>query len=356
MEESNEKAPEPNIKKPLKEYSCTRMLTSGNITPEGNNNKVLIEQDKDNENGNLNLTLNMLLYEEEIEFNIKGVKNGCKMPCTQYLKLFPLEELQKFNKFFSLLQTDKIFDVLQKSFEKKYDAIFQSEEELKIQLMVNIMDVMTEQISLNIPIIILSSKDELESLKESIKLMEEEKNNFKSLINNLNKTVHDLEIKTEENKKLVLNLEKDMETKMETKEKELKKNIEEKDNLHQKNENELQSKISNNQKEIISNIEEKDNLHQNKENELEEKLIAKDKELQTQIDEYKNVLQKEFQSQLEEKENRLLNYIENLNSQMEKVKEVEKYVRDTLMDKEKEVEEDEQIKYTCIRKDDNGIS
>ena len=26
------------------------------------------------------------------------------------------------------------------------------------------------------------------------------------------------------------------------------------------------------------------------------------------------------------------------------------------MDKEKEVEEDEQIKYTCIRKDDNGIS
>lgn len=40
MDYSNEKAPEPEIRKSLKEYTFTRILENDNIcTPEGNNNK-----------------------------------------------------------------------------------------------------------------------------------------------------------------------------------------------------------------------------------------------------------------------------------------------------------------------------
>ena len=349
MDYSNEKAPEPEIKKSLKEYTFTRILENDNIiTPEGNNNKDLKEEKEEKDKVNLNLSISMILYEGEIEFNVKGTKDNCKVPNVQYVKLFPFEELKNLNKFFTMLQIDKIFDVLQKSFEKQYDVITQGEEELKIKLMINIMDVMTEEISFDLPIIILSSKDELESLKETIKMMEEEKNSFKKMITKLNTTVQELQKKMEENKNLSLNKEKEIETKINEKEKELIKNIKEKDNLHQSKEKELQTKIDDKEKELIKNIEVKDNLHQSKEMELQTKIEEKEEELRTKIGENINGLKLQFKNELEEKERRLLNYIENLNSQMKEVKEVEKYVRDTLMDKENK-EEEEEDEYTCTR-------
>ena len=47
MDYCNEKAPEPEIRKSLKEYTFNRTLNNDNNTPEGNNNKDLKEQKKD---------------------------------------------------------------------------------------------------------------------------------------------------------------------------------------------------------------------------------------------------------------------------------------------------------------------
>jgi hypothetical protein len=332
MDYNDEKAPEPEKRKPLKEFTFTRTLQNGNTsTPLGNINNDLKGEKNDKNELHLNLSLSMILYEREIEFNVKGTKDNFKVPSIQYLKIFPFEELKGLNKFFSLLKIDKIFEFLQNSFEKNYDAIEQGEEVLKIHLMVNVMEIMTEEITIDLPIISLSNNDELENLKETIKVIEEEKNSFKIMINKLNTTIQELQKKFEENKNLSLNEEKQIETKIEEKEKKLTKNLEDKDIFHQNKENELQAQIDKNKDEIQSQID------KNKD------------ELQTKIDENKNELQEEFINRLEEKERILHNYIDKLNSQMKEVKEVEKYVRDKLMNEEDDEEGEEIDKYSCTR-------
>ena len=332
MNYNDEKAPEPEKRKPLKEFTFTRTLQNGKTaTPLGNINNDLKGEKNDKNELHLNLSLSMILYEREIEFNVKGTKDNFKVPSIQYLKIFPFEELKGLNKFFSLLKIDKIFEFFQNSFEKNYDAIEQGEEVLKIHLMVNIMEIMTEEITIDLPIISLSNNDELENLKETIKVIEEEKNSFKIMINKLNTTIQELQKKFEENKNLSLNEEKQIETKIEEKEKKLTKNLEDKDIFHQNKENELQAQIDKNKDEIQSQID------KNKD------------ELQTKIDENKNELQEEFINRLEEKERILHNYIDKLNSQMKEVKEVEKYVRDKLMNEEDDEEGEEIDKYSCKR-------
>ena len=50
--------------------------------------------------------------------------------------------------------------------------------------MINIMDVLTEEINLEIPMIKMANQDEVLSLKESIKFLEQERNNQKKEISN----------------------------------------------------------------------------------------------------------------------------------------------------------------------------
>ena len=66
---------------------------------------------------------------------------------------------------------DKIFELIQKSFELNYDNISLEENELKLNLMINIMDVLTEEINFEIPMIKMTNQDEVLSLKESVKFL-----------------------------------------------------------------------------------------------------------------------------------------------------------------------------------------
>ena len=176
MEECNQKAPDPEAKKKeLKIYTCTRAINNEEITPEKPSDNALKEQNE----GTINLTIDMILYEEEIEISAKGIKENFKVPTVQYEKTFSFEEVKNFNKFFALIKIDKIFDAFQKSFEQKYDMTSQKEKELQIKLMINALDVMTEEISFSLPKIKLTNQDELESLKETIKYLDSERNSLK---------------------------------------------------------------------------------------------------------------------------------------------------------------------------------
>ena len=111
------------------------------------------------------------------------------MPTVQYEKTFSFEEVKNFNKFFALIKIDKIFDAFQKSFEQKYDMTSQKEKELQIKLMINVLDVMTEEISFSLPKIKLTNQDELESPKETIKYLDSERNSLKEEVKSLNLTL-----------------------------------------------------------------------------------------------------------------------------------------------------------------------
>ena len=317
MKDINENAPAPQQRNILKDYNCTRVLHIEQITPEGPKNNF-----KETNQEDINLSLNMILYEKEIEINIKGYKPNFKVPFIQYSKSYSFEELRNFNKFLALLSIDKIFDVFQKSLEQKFDNISQGEKELKIILMINIMDVMTEEILFTIPIIEMTNKDELESLKETIKFLDEERNILKSQFKSLSNDFNNIMKKIDESGISKMNKGKEIINIIEEKEKEIIKNIEDKDKTHQTKENDLHTKI-----------EEKDKAHQTKEKELLNKIEEKEKEMNIKI---------------EEKEKKLLGYIEKLNSQMKEVKEIEKYVREKLITEEKK-EIKEKKKFNCER-------
>ena len=97
-------------------------------------------------------------------------------------------------KILSLANIEKTFDLIQKSFELNYDHISLEENELRIKLMINLMDVITEEINLEIPMIKMTNQDEVLSLKESVKFLEQERNNQKKEIITLNETLEELKI------------------------------------------------------------------------------------------------------------------------------------------------------------------
>ena len=316
MKDSDEKAPAPQQKNILKEYTFQRNLKQ---TPEGPENNINKESKQEN---TINLNLTMTLFEEEIELNIKGFKEKFKVPFIQFDRIFTIEELKNFNKFLALLPIEKLFDVFHQSFEHKFDNISIEKEELKISLTINIMNVMTENILFIIPMIKMTNNDELESLKENIKFLDEERNYLKDQINNLNNNLSNILKKIEENGNIKTNEQK-----------ELLNIIEEKDKLHQEKE-----------KELINNIEEKDKLHKSIEEELQKKFEEKEKNLQIQMEEK----EKEIMKNIEINQKKVEEQLEKLSSQMKEVKEIENYVRDKIIIGEKK-EKKEKKKYNCKR-------
>ena len=319
MKDSDEKAPAPQQKNILKEYTFQRNLNREKQTPEGPENNINKESKQEN---TINLNLTMTLFEEEIELNIKGFKEKFKVPFIQFDRIFTIEELKNFNKFLALLPLEKIFEVFQQSFEQKFDNISIEKEELKISLTINIMNVMTENILFIIPMIKMTNNDELESLKENIKFLDEERNYLKDQINNLNNNLSNILKKIEENGNIKTNEQK-----------ELLNIIEEKDKLHQEKE-----------KELINNIEEKDKLHKSIEEELQKKFEEKEKNLQIQMEEK----EKEIMKNIEINQKKVEEQLEKLSSQMKEVKEIENYVRDKIIIGEKK-EKKEKKKYNCKR-------
>ena len=272
-EENNISAPEPGKKEALKEYSFTRIINLKNKLSETPKDEDIQKEPKDS------TTLNLIisLYPKEISISAKEKNKNEKLPNILYETNLSLETLQGYNKFFSILSIEKIFETIQKFFELNYDNMFLEEDKLVIKLMINFMEVVTEELTFELQKIKLSSEEESLLINESIKALTEEKNLLKNEVNSLNNTIAELKKISEE------------------KNNELKNIIEQKENESKERENELKAIIEENKR--------------------------------------------EFQNKLEEKNNEFKIILEKLQEEMKGVKEIEKYSREKIIIENKEEKE-----------------
>ena len=277
----NSSAPEPEKKKELKTFSFTR-----DISNKENDEKT--PGNDENKNGGNILNLTLTLYDKEISLVAQRDNINPKLPNIIYEKYISAETLQGLNKIFSVLDTEKIFTIIKNSFEQKFDHIAIEEDKIIIKLMINFMEVMTEEIAFELDKIKLSSEEENSIIKESIKLLTEEKKNLKNEVTQLNNTIEELKIITSE------------------KNSEIIKQIEE-------NKNEYEKKLEENKTEFNKILEE------NK-NEFNKKLEEKEQENKKNMNEFQNILKK-------------------LQKEMSEVKEIEKYVKEKIIIEEKEEKE-----------------
>ena len=266
----NNSAPEPEKKKELKVYTFTR-----NLNPEENNEETPGKDKLNQENNFLNFSLT--LYDKEISLVATKKNINPKLPDIIYETYITLETLQSFNKFFSILETEKIYTIIQNSFEQKFDHITIEEDKILIKLMINVMDVITEEIKFELTMVKLSDEEETKIIKESIKLLTEEKNSLKQEVVSLNNTI-------DEFKKLSADNNNEFKTKLEEKEK----------------------KIEESKKEFAIKLEEN---------------------------------KKEFEKRLEEKEKEYQKIFEKFQQEMKEVKEIEKYVKENIIIAQKEEKE-----------------
>ena len=277
----NNPAPEPEKKKGLKVYTFTR-----NLNPEEKNEETPGKDILNQENNILNFSLN--LYDKEISIIATKKNINPKLPDIIYETYISLETLQGFNKFFSILETEKIYTIIQNSFEQKFDHITIEEDKILIKLMINVMEVITEEIKFELTMVKLSDEEETKIIKESIKLLTEEKNSLKQEVISLNNTI-------DEFKKLSAENNNDFKTKLEEKEKKL-----------EENKKELNLKLEENKKEFEMKLEEN---------------------------------KKEFEKRLEEKEKEYQKIFEKFQQEMKEVKEIEKYVKERIIIEQKEEKE-----------------
>ena len=201
--------------------------------------------------------------------------------------------MQGYNKFFSILSIEKIFETIQKFFELNYDNMFLEEDKLVIKLMINFMEVVTEELTFELQKIKLSSEEESLLINESIKALTEEKNLLKNEVNSLNNTIAELKKISEE------------------KNNELKNKIEQKENESKERENELKAIIEENKR--------------------------------------------EFQNKFEEKNNEFKIILEKLQEEMKGVKEIEKYSREKIILENKEEKEKNKKSFNRELKFNNNL-
>ena len=312
--DKNEEAPAPK-KKELKTVSFTRIIQQDEETPKGPEENQEKKKDKILEKIVLNFTLN--LYDDEITFEVKQSKENIKAPQFIYEKGLNLDNFNN-NKFLSILTLDKIFDIIHQSFDQNLDQISFTENALKIVLMVNVLNVMTEEINIEIPMIKMSSQDEMNSLKESMKFLDKEKNELKNEIKSLNETLEELlkKIKEKDDKheKTILELKNIMENnKLEFQKKLEEKDIEFKKTIDEKN-TELQKKIDEKNTELQKTIDEKNTELQKKIEDNKTALETNKTELQKKIEDNKEALEtnkEEIQKTIDEKNTELQKKIED---------------------------------------------
>lgn len=288
----NSSAPEPEKKKELKTFSFTR-----DISNKENDEKT--PGNDENKNGGNILNLTLTLYDKEISLVAQRDNINPKLPNIIYEKYISAETLQGLNKIFSVLDTEKIFTIIKNSFEQKFDHIAIEEDKIIIKLMINFMEVMTEEIAFELDKIKLSSEEENSIIKESIKLLTEEKKNLKNEVTQLNNTIEELKkITSEKNSEIIKQIEENKN--------DYSKKIEE-------NKNEYEKKLEENKTEFNKILEE------NK-NEFNKKLEEKEQENKKNMNEFQNILKK-------------------LQKEMSEVKEIEKYVKEKIIIEEKEEKE-----------------
>ena len=158
-----------NERKIKKDYSFERIIKTGK--EEGGKEIVL--------------SFNIILYEDEIIFHIKELKDNLKSESASYKKNYSLEELKYASNFFGYINNlEKIFDFFQKNFEKNRDIISLEKDKLIIKFNIN-FEVIEEEIVLNIPVEEKTETDEMNNIKETVIFLNEEKKNLKAEISKL---------------------------------------------------------------------------------------------------------------------------------------------------------------------------
>ena len=321
----NSSAPEPEKKKELKTYSFTRNIFSNEKDEEtpGNN---------ENKNGGNTLNLTLTLYDKEISLIAQKENISPKLPNIIYEKYISSETLQGLNKIFSILDTEKIFTIIKNSFEQKLDHITIEEDKIIIKLMINFMEVMTEEIVFELEQVKMSEEEEVIIVKESIKSLTEEKKNLKEEVAKLKNTIEELKKSTSEkdeeiSKKLGEN-KNDYEKKLEENKNEFNKKLEE-------NKNDYEKKFEENKNEFNKKLEENKNDYEKK---FEENKNEFNKKLEENKNEYEKKL-KEKENENNKKENEIQNILKKLQEEMSEVKEIEKYVKEKIIIEEKKEKE-----------------
>ena len=120
---------------------------------------------------------------------------------------------------------EKIFAFIQKAFEEKYEHISVEEDRIIVKLMINIMEVMTEEITFEHEKIKMICEEEAEFVKESIKLLTEEKVNLKKEVHLLNQFIEEKK-PIQKKKKRIKKTEKNQILKIEDSKKGLEQKIE----------------------------------------------------------------------------------------------------------------------------------
>ena len=113
----NKSAPEPEKKKELKVYSFTRNIhinEKDDETPGKDDSKIC---------GNT-LNLSLKLYDIEISLIAQRERLNPKLPNILYEKYLSLETLQSLNRFFSVLDTEKIFIIIKNALEQKIGSYY----------------------------------------------------------------------------------------------------------------------------------------------------------------------------------------------------------------------------------------
>ena len=342
-EENNISAPEPGKKEALKEYSFTRIINLKNKLSETPKDEDIQKEPKDS------TTLNLIisLYPKEISISAKEKNKNEKLPNILYETNLSLETLQGYNKFFSILSIEKIFETIQKSFELNYDNMFLEEDKLVIKLMINFMEVVTEELTFEQKIK-LSSEEESLLINESIKALTEEKNLLKNEVNSLNNTIAELkkisEEKNNELKNIIEEKNNELKNKLEEKNNELKNKLEE-------NKREFQNKLEEKNNELKNKIEQKENESKERENELKAIIEENKREFQNKLEENK----REFQNKFEEKNNEFKIILEKLQEEMKGVKEIEKYSREKIIIENKEEKEKNKKSFNRELKFNNNL-
>ena len=138
------------------------------------------ENEKEKGDKEIVLSFNINLYEDEISFQVKEIKDNLKTELTLYKQNYLLNELKEISEYFSFLNSvNKIFESLKRNVVKKKDIISLEKSKVIIKFNIN-LDVIEEEIIINIPIVEISSTDEMNNIKETVIFLNEEKKIFKS--------------------------------------------------------------------------------------------------------------------------------------------------------------------------------
>ena len=152
--------------------------------------KIKKEKEKEEKENEIVLSFNIILYEDEILFEVKEMKDNLKTESAFFKKNYSLEELKTMSVYFTALKNlDKIFESLKKNIEKNKENISLEKDKVIIKLNIN-LDVIDEEIVLNIPYIEKSETDEMNNIKETVIFLNEEKKNLKIEISKLKESEH----------------------------------------------------------------------------------------------------------------------------------------------------------------------